>query len=439
MRSSSRLDRPAAGPNRSRLPSPPIAALRPRHVGQLCGCGAPCARRRSQRGIGSLRPLAGLVVAALLLTACVEELPPIEGTASLRIEVISPTDLGSEEARLPDADRALVVSIRAIDTEGEIDAGFNSTVSYYAQFLGSLTPGLGTPLGTVPLQNGVAENVTLELPPVFGPTFLWVEDAGGAESTFATGTSETLFYRDPFLEDISRPLDETALDALFASPLESKQVVVNASRHGANGKLIVTGSFAQGYTVSDVSCAGPDGQPPCTVEPYDSIFVFSFSRPENEFGNTIFQGQFIDSVGGAISEFNGLTEVGFPTTTASDSADNSASLPEPAVIQASFLTSETIELERLESGLVAVENATLCPLGEAFETFGQWSLDVGNGCDTEDSVAAISAGVVPEFDPTQFVGQVFPRVVGTLRPVNIDTGFNVWIIHPRNMSDITLP
>jgi hypothetical protein len=382
---------------------------------------------------------AWLTGALLVLGGCVEELPPIEGTTSLQIEVISPADLGSEEARLPDADRAVVVNIRALDADNELDTSFNNTVSYYAQFLGSLTPALGEPLGTVSLQNGVADNVSLQLPPVFGPTFLWVEDAEGSAPTYATGTSPTMFYRDPFLEDISRPADEMALDALFASPLESKQVVVNASRHGANGRLVVTGSFAQGYTVSDVECADADGTPPCTTGPYDSVFVFSFSRPENEFGTTIFAGQFIDSVGGAISEFNGLTEVGFPTTTASDTADHSASLPEPVLIEANFLTSQTIELERVEAALVAVENATLCPLGEAFETFNQWSLDLGNGCDTEDSVAAISAGVVPEFDPTQFVGQVLPRVVGTLRPVNIDSGFNVWIIHPRGMSDITLP
>lgn len=387
-----------------------------------------------------MRSSSSLIVAAgaVAFAGCVEELPPIEGTTSLQIEVISPSDFGSEDSRLPDDARSLVVSVRALDADNQLDTSFNHTVSYYAQFLGSLTPPLGTPLGTIPMQNGVAENVAIELPPVFGPTFLWVEDAEGEGASYATGTSPTLFFRDPFLEDISRPPDEMALDALFASPLEAKQVVVDSSRHGANGKLVVTASFAQGYTLTDVLCADPSGAPPCTAGPYDSVFVFSFSRPENEFGNTIFQGQFIDQVGGAISEFNGLTEVGFPTTTASDTADHTTSLPVPDVIDPAWLTGETIEMERREAALVAVENATLCPLDDAFETFNQWALDVGNGCETGDSVAAISAGVVPDFDPADYVGQVLPRVVGTLRPVNIGS-FNVWIIHPRNMSDITLP
>jgi len=31
-----------------------------------------------------------------------------------------------------------------------------------------------------------------------------------------------------------------------------------------------------------------------------------------------------------------------------------------------------------------------------------------------------------------------PRVVGTLRPVNVGS-FNVWILYPRSMDDIELP
>jgi hypothetical protein len=35
------------------------------------------------------------------------------------------------------------------------------------------------------------------------------------------------------------------------------------------------------------------------------------------------------------------------------------------------------------------------------------------------------------------VGKTLPRVVGTLRPVNIGT-FNVWIVYPRSAADLTL-
>jgi hypothetical protein len=50
----------------------------------------------------------------------------------------------------------------------------------------------------------------------------------------------------------------------------------------------------------------------------------------------------------------------------------------------------------------------------------------------------ISGTEAAEFDPTLYVGQVMPRVVGTLRPINIGS-FHVWIMYPRDIGDISLP
>ena len=72
-----------------------------------------------------------------------------------------------------------------------------------------------------------------------------------------------------------------------------------------------------------------------------------------------------------------------------------------------------------------------------YETFSQWKLDVGNGCNN-DAINVITKGVAPEFDPAAHVRQVLPRVVGTLRPINIGN-FNVWIVFPRDSSDLVLP
>lgn len=389
--------------------------------------------------LSSNRLFAVVAAAALGVLGCTDDLPPIEGVASLRLDLIAPADPGSPEQRLDDAARSVEIDVTALDHRGEIDSGFNRTVQLHVHFLGSLTPDLGqTPLATVELTAGVAPRVSLDLPPVFGPTFLWLEDGAGDDATLATGTTEVLWYRDPFIVDVSRPPDEEALDARERSPLEEKQVVVRGSRYGASGRLVVTGTFAQGYTVSDVQCADAAGTPPCVAGAYDSLLVFTFSRAADEEGRPIGEGQVIDGFGGAIQEFNGLTEVGFPQTFATDTESYPEIIPEPVLIEPSWLTSEPIEMEKVEAGLVAVENATLCPLGEEFETFNQWALDLGNGCQTGDSVAAITQGVVPEFDPAEYVGQVLPRVVGTLRPINIGN-FNVWIIFPRSMGDLTLP
>ena len=53
-------------------------------------------------------------------------------------------------------------------------------------------------------------------------------------------------------------------------------------------------------------------------------------------------------------------------------------------------------------------------------------------------VNVITTGQVNDFSPAEYVGQTLPRVVGTLRPVNIGS-FDVWIIYPRTAEDLTLP
>jgi hypothetical protein len=105
------------------------------------------------------------------------------------------------------------------------------------------------------------------------------------------------------------------------------------------------------------------------------------------------------------------------------------------VIQPAWL-SAGIEMEKVEGGLVAIENAELCPLDDQFTMYQQWELDVGLGCGVPISV--ISAGQVASFDPTAHVGEFLPRVVGTLRPVNFED-FDVWIVYPRDAGDIQTP
>jgi hypothetical protein len=372
----------------------------------------------------------------LLASACVDQQPGIEGTQSLVVTLADGTVPGTPDEPRDSADRSVTISIEARNEDNEIDTTFTADVDVYVQFLGGLTPSLGSnPLARVAVEGGVAVDATIELPPVFGATFLWVEDGSGESATYATGTSPVLWFRDPFLEDISRPENEMALDALEASPLQGKQVGVTGSRYGADGRLIVTGVYAQGYTVSDAQC-GAGGAAPCVTGEYDHVFVFSFSRPRDERGRNIAVGQVIDGFAGAAEEFNGLTEIGFPQTfvEADDPFVDEALIPEPAVLDSTWLTN-TIEMERHESALIAVEGATLCELDAEYDTYKQWKLDVGRGCG--QAINVITAGVV-DFDPANYVGMQLPRVVGTMRPVNIGS-FNVWIMYPRNSADLTLP
>ena len=392
-------------------------------------------------GRSSSRPLGGaaLVVAALAAAGCVDERAGVTGTTSLAVELVSPGDPGTEDARLDDEARAVTVSVSALDEQGEVDESFSRQVNLHVHYLGGLSPALGQePLLAFDLEAGRSADVALELPGVFGPTFLWIEDGRGDDATFATGTSPVLWYRDPWLVDVSRPPDEAAVDALERSPLELKQIQISGSRYGANGRMVVTGVYAQGYTLADVEC-GEGARPPCTTGDYDSVFVFSFNRPLGEGTGPIEVGDVIEAVTGAVTEFNGLTELGFPQSYVADGERDPGQVPEPVVIQPEWLGSR-IEMERAEAGLVAIDGATVCELDDDYETFGQWKLGLGEeGCaDSGSVVNVVTQGQVNDFDPAAYIGQVLPRVVGTLRPINIGS-FHVWIIYPRDAEDLTLP
>ena len=378
------------------------------------------------------------LILLLALAACVETREPVTGTQSLRIELLSPA--GTFAQRLGDADRNVLVNVTAIDADGEVDTSFNNPVRVYVNFLGTLTPYLDAPpLKTITMNAGVATNQMVMLPPVFGSVTLWFDDAGAETPTYASGASPQLWYRDPFVVDIQRPADEMSLDALQKSPLEQKQVSVRQSRYGANGRLVVTSVFAQGYTVSDLNCAA-NGAPPCTTGDYDHKMVFSFSAPRDERGRIVREGQVITGFAGGVSEFNGLTEIGFPQTFVdTDEIDyNPSRLPAPVTFDVAWF-SQRINFERNEAGPIKVDGAVVCDLDKDYDTYKQWKLDpsgMGGNCIGRNVINVITSGIVA-LDPATLVGKTVPSVTGILRPVNIGS-FNVWIIYPRSSADLIL-
>jgi hypothetical protein len=400
----------------------------------------------------------GLLLVAVLATACTEERAAVTGTQSLAIKLVAPTDPCPAAGPLADTARTVTFDVTALNEKNEKDTTFDTDVQVYAQFLGTLTPSFGSmPLLTFHVTAGAATGQTITLPNVFGPTVIWVDDGSGIGSDYipgrVTGTSDVLCYRDPFIADLQTPRDEMALDALTATPLQDKQIGVNASRYGARGRLVVNSVFSQGYTVSDVQCADPAGNPPCTYQSYDHALIFSFSAPRDQHGNNIEQGMVIAGFAGGQSEFNGLTEIGFPQTfTPVDAMGNSildvnlGRLPAPAVFDVKWFNGLSdplgeINFERNEAAPIEIRNAKVCDLDDKFITFKQWKIDptgTGGDCSSNDNVlSVITAGTISDLDPATLVGKTLPRVVGVLRPVEIGS-FNVWIIFPRSMSDLTL-
>ncbi|MBI4512447.1 MAG: hypothetical protein HY698_22670 [Deltaproteobacteria bacterium] len=372
------------------------------------------------------------------LVACVEEKPGISGTTSFRVEVVPPTELGTKEERLAETARKIQVKVTALDAQGAVDTSFSAQVGVYTHFLGSLTPKRSSSLP--PLQVTVTEgegNASLELPPTYGPAYLWLEDAAREGATLATGTSPVFWFRDPFLDDISRPEDERQASALERSPLEGKQVRVEQSKHGESGVLVVTAAFSNAYTVSDVRCS-EDG---CTADPYSHLYVFTFGRPRAQNNKPILEGQAVQWVSGGVGEFVGFTELNFPRTfLAEEGAIDRRRIPKPVEIKPAWLTKVTgtdsmINLEQLEGGLVAVSGGVGCGLDTDYDRFGQWKLDIGNGCGSP--IHIVTRDTAPDIRPEDLKGKQVSRIVGILRNVITMRG-PVWIVMPRRDADVTL-
>jgi hypothetical protein len=283
-------------------------------------------------------------------------------------------------------------------------------------------------------------NQQVLLPPVYGPTTVWVDDDSSSNPDFTAGTSPTIWFRDPFTADLQRPSSETAIDALTNEPLNGKNVSVNGSQFGATGKLVVTSVYSQGYTLADVQC-GPNGAPPCTSTDYGYMDVFSFSAPQDQRGRFLSEGEVIDGYAGGVSEFDGLTELGFPQTFVNGDAPDIDTMrePLPARFDPSWFATKIL-FEHNESGMIEVDNTVVCPLDSDYTTFKQWKLDpsgVGNAaaCASNNVINVVTAGTL-DLDPGTLAGKTLPRIVGNLRPINIGS-FNVWIIYPRTMADLT--
>jgi len=398
-----------------------------------------------------------LLLAGVVLAGCTTEHGAITGTQSIKVELVAPASVGTVDQRLPDTQRMLTVNLTALDAVGQLDPSFADSLRVYAQFLGTLTPDLDQmPLVTIPMVNGQAMGQPIMLPAsVLGPTTLWIDNGTGLGADYThgqvTGTSDTLWYRDPFIADLQTPRSETDVDALSVTPLTDKQISVSTSRYGARGRLVVTSVFSQGYTVSDVECADTSGTPPCTAMAYDHVMVFTFSAARDQFGRLLEVGRVISKFNGGLSEFNGLTEVGFPRTFAPEAEGetpvvNTARLPAPVRFDPVWFDPLSnpmgrINFERNEAGAIEILGAKVCPTDEDYDTYKQWKIDPtgvgGANCDGSKVISVITQGTDFTTDPETLVGRVLPRMVGIVRPVSIGS-FNVWIIFPRGASDVTL-
>ena len=346
------------------------------------------------------RCLAALSVALPVLAGCVQETPAdvdLDELTSIRVEIQSGA-VGDALTPLPfdPAGAPFTLQLTALDARGNVKQDFDGPIVI------SSKPGkITSPQISFAGGEGSA-TVTLEK--AFGETRIWVEDP----ETYATGVSEPIFYRGPKIADVQ------ASTTTIASPFEGERVPIDD-----DSTLVVVGIARDGFYVSDVDA--PE---------WASIYAYTFSAPAG-----LSVGDRVMKLSGRVSEFLGFTELVNPAW----EVTGNATVPPPQTVTCTEIeaAAPNLAMERLEAGLIAVENATVevCPSYPGcpdYDQYRQWTLEVG-GC----SINVVSRYTVSGFDPTDNVGRSVDRMVGTLR--HIQFADPQWILEPRDPADICCP
>lgn len=259
--------------------------------------------------------------------ACQFEIDGENRLTSLRLGLLGPseTELGTPTNRV--RPQVMRFSVDALDSQGAL-MPVNSTVQAFFVAGGSRLP-LRNPCALVgnvsetpdwlltqfSLVAGHAPIVTLPLttPAIFGRVTLNIEEP----QSLAEGATPPIFFPNPTIPQIMKPLDPSAQNASYCQPFLNRQVVFDQAS-SEQGSLVVSSVFQSGLAVSDTAAAD-----------YNSIYVFTFGRPPT----SIVKGRVLDRLAGAIAKFNGMTQVANPTMAANDRVDLTL-VPQPIELSA---------------------------------------------------------------------------------------------------------
>ncbi len=279
------------------------------------------------------------------------------------------------------------------------------------------------------------------------------------QPSYAAGAAGPIHLVEPNLADVNRS------DSLLDSPFEEQFVEIK------RGNMVVTGVRIDGFYITD-TCTIPDypgsGQALCTegerntTPGFNHLFVFTFSRPDD-----LFVGDRLTFVSGPMTEFNGLSEIGFPLwevdydnspqpDLAPKSLNDRLSPYYPDLLERGGLcvvgnrnpeTTNIIQcdhaMERLEGARVKVRiraTAGISPGSRedrAFRDFAQWPVIADDGSDVGLRFQLVTRENLPFFDPLAFGAQaVNQEITGNLRQVVFnEQSVPLWIIEPRDQAD----
>ncbi len=281
------------------------------------------------------------------------------------------------------------------------------------------------------------------------------------QPTYNSGVAGPVHLVEPSLADLSRT------ESLVSSPFEEEFIEVQ------RGKMVVTAIRIDGFYLTDVCPLPQDqggpapGDPACTEEDraippeFNHLFVFNFSRPEE-----LEPGDQLLSLSGPMTEFVGLTEMGFPFWLVNHAVGNQP-LPAPVDLsdkiadhfpqtlgrggrcfrnEGDLLELTLLEcdfaMERLEAARVSITLDSMVaiapgsPEEDTLERFGQWPATVTDGNVTRP-FAIITRENIPDFDPLPLGGRRINKpITGNLRQVAFDDrGVPIWILEPRDETE----
>ena len=297
-------------------------------------------------------------------------------------------DFGSPTARIPinfSPTNAVKIRIEARRRDGSVDTDFNGYVRVSVRPGTIYAAGDGSSGRNVKLTAGVADDVPVSIIASYGDARIWAEDVGYSpvvdlarkpppacsdgvdndadgsvdfpadpgcfaanddtegEGTYATGTSDTLYYALPRIADV-RGVTATGGTS---TPFPKEQLKIDTGFDPATANfafdVVVVGITSDGFYATDVQDQNIRG--------FASVFMFTFSAPQR-----LGVCDRLRALQGTASDFFGYTEIGFPTWTTEtwDPKVRNCLVPEPYVFKVADLK-DTPTLFRNESGLVRLE------------------------------------------------------------------------------------
>lgn len=408
-----------------------------------------------------------LLLSVLAATSCVRyQSSPTGGRIdSLTLNLLEPTEVGTPND--PIATRSARFDLFARDDQGaqvDEDVAVDLYLASGGQKTGvlngcSVAEASKTPLATVNLVAGELRDYFLDLPQAFGASAIWAE----IPSAGAAGASPVIYFRNPFISDLTTPPDLMSPKVAFCNPYTGKFVRVDKAT--GTGRLYVSAVFTNAFVMIDSGATK-----------FNAIYVFTFGRPSR----SIVPGQPLDWVTGNIAKFNGFTQLSFPRYEASSDEPDLSALPKPVKLTSIDL-SDVPKMLQYVSRTVSVtgkvcnpfpnnpnDNPDIQRTRDSWLSFNQFVLDADTTCSSiSNYTIALPAKKVGDFDPLQRIGDTI-TVTGVLRnssgqnPVTdadgnkvacddstpcpsgncqddgfcYKTAFNFWTVYPTTASDL---